>query len=95
MALWRLTLCSGLKYHNHLFQELLLVFYIYKVFFSVTKVYIDDVLTCMAWKRDSVAKKKHFFFCGNGAFVPIRARVELVHTRGARQYGRGNMNARA
>ena len=47
-ALWRLTLCSGLKYHNHLFQELLLVFHIYKVFFSVTKVYIDDVLTCMA-----------------------------------------------
>ena len=30
----------------------------YKIFFSATKVCIDDVLTCRAWKRDSVAKKK-------------------------------------
>ena len=29
-----------------------------KIFFSATKVYIDDVLTCRAWKRDSVANKK-------------------------------------
>ena len=38
--------------------SLLLAFLIYKIFFSATKVYIDDVLTCRAWKRDSVAKKK-------------------------------------
>ena len=37
---------------------LILVLLIYKIFFSATKVYIDDVLTCRAWKRDSVAKKK-------------------------------------
>ena len=38
----------------------LLVFliHVYKIFFSATKVYIDDVLTGRAWKRDSVAKKK-------------------------------------
>ena len=39
-------------------QLVLLVLLIYKIFFSATKVYIDDVLTCRAWKRDSVAKKK-------------------------------------
>ena len=67
---------------------------IYKVFFSATKVYIDNVLTCRAWKRDSVARKSNFLR-RNGAFVATRARVELVHSRGARQYGRGNLNARA
>ena len=39
-------------------HHLLLVFLIYTIFFSATKVYIDDVLTCRAWKRDSIAKKK-------------------------------------
>ena len=45
---------SGMFYHS----GSQLVFLIYKIFFSATKVYIDDVLTCRAWKRDSVAKKK-------------------------------------
>ena len=30
----------------------------YIIFFTATKVYIYDVLTCRAWKRDSVAKKR-------------------------------------
>ena len=44
------------------------VFLIYKIFFSATKVYIDDVLTCRAWKRDSwsVAKKESDFLHRNG-----------------------------
>ena len=35
---------------------------VFLIIFSATKVYIDDVLTCRAWKCDSVAKKKTTFF---------------------------------
>ena len=49
----------------------------YKIFFSATKVYMDNVLTCRAWKRDSVRR--------NGTFVAAtRAWVELVHAHGVR-----------
>ena len=37
--------------------------------------------------------RKSDFIRRNGAFVATRARVELVHVRGAWHYGRGNLNA--
>ena len=47
----------------------------------LVKHHFKHVLTCRAWKRDSVAKKSDFLR-RNGAFVATRARVELVHARG-------------